>query len=125
MDLKVIFNGISSFGYILNKSQISSLIPEGRKFTIIARFNKTNEQQYGYKNCYICVYPETATRCALTGDIANGYGIRCYEDNSRINFDLYTASTYDTSTTLDKWLSTLTTDSFTQSSVSNISIRKI
>lgn len=125
MDLKVIFNGISSFGYILNKSQISSLIPEGRKFTIIAHFNKTNEQQYGYKNCYICVYPETATRCALTGDSTNGYGIRCYEGDSRIDFDLYTANTYNTSTTLDEWLSTLTADSFTQSSVSNISIRKI
>lgn len=126
-DFNAFFNGyqgVSSKGYIITKSQINSLIPEGRKFTIIAQFNKTNEQQYGYKTCYICVYPENATRCYLSGDSTNGYGIRCYEDNSRINFDLYTTNTYDTSTTLDKWLSTLTADSFTQSSVSNVSIRK-
>ena len=125
MDLKVIFNGISSFGYILNKSQISSLIPEGRKFTIIARFNKINEQQYGYKDCYICVYPENATRCSLTGDSVNGWSIRCYNsENEQINFDLYTANTYNTSTTLDEWLLTLIADSFTQSSVSNMGIQR-
>lgn len=122
MDLKVIFNGISSFGYILNKSQINSLIPEGRKFTILVHFSTITGQQYGYKTCYICVYPENATRCYLSGDSVNGYNIRCYEDNSIINFDLYTANIYDNSTTLDKWLSTLTADSFTQSSVSTRSI---
>lgn len=117
--------GVSSFGYILNKSQINSLIPEGRKFTIIAVFSKANEQQYGYKYCYICVYPENANRCILSGDSTNGWSIRCYtSENSQVNFDLYTANTYNTSTTLDEWLSTLTSDSFTQSNVSSKSIRK-
>lgn len=119
-----IFNGISSYGYILNKSQISTLIPEGRKFTIIAQYNKTSTSTTGYKSCHLLVYPENATKCRLSGDVANGYYIYCNDDNGSIDFDVFTASNYNTTTMLDEWLPTLSIDDFTQSTKSSFAINR-